>query len=60
MTYKEFKNTEIYLMADVLEVYLANSAYEFDFNFPEEELEKMEVVKFVSDGSGYVSVTLKS
>lgn len=60
MTYKEFKNTETYLTADTLEVYPENSIFEFDFNFPEEELEKMEVVEFVSDGCGYVSITLRS
>lgn len=59
MTYKEFKNTETYLMADILEVYPENSIFEFDFNFPEKELDKMEVVNYVSDGYGYVSVTLK-
>lgn len=59
MTYKEFKNTETYLTADVLEVYPENSIFEFDFNFPEKELDKMEVVNYASDGCGYVSVTLR-
>ena len=59
MTYKEFKNTELYLAADVLEVYPEDSIFEFDFDFPEDELENMEVVGFVCDDSGYVSVTLR-
>ena len=59
MKYKDFKNTEIYNNADILEVYSENTGFEFDFDFPEEELDEMEVVNFVVDDSGYVSVTLK-
>lgn len=57
--YKDFKETEIYKSADVLEVYSAKTGMEFDFDFPEAELEEMEVVNFVCDASGYVSVTLR-
>lgn len=57
--YKEFKKTEVYNSADVLEVYSAKTGMEFDFDFPEAELEEMEVVNFVCDASGYVSVTLR-
>ena len=58
MTYKEFKNSEEYRFADILEVYSEKTGCEFDFNFPEEELDKMEVVETSCDG-GWVSVTLK-
>lgn len=58
MTFKEFKNTEIYRFADVLEVYSSETGIEFDDDFPEEELEKMEVVGF-STQSGWLTVVLK-
>lgn len=58
MKYKDFKNTETYLFADVLEVYLKGSIFEFDFDYPEEKLDEMEVVSILSDDSGYVSVEL--
>lgn len=58
MKYKDFKNTEEYRFADVLEVYSKKTGFEFDFDFPEEELDEMEVVNFLVDNSGYVSVTL--
>lgn len=58
MTFKEFKNTEEYRMCDVLEVYSGETGLEFDDDFPEEELDKMEVVSF-SICSGWLSVTLR-
>lgn len=58
MTFKEFKNTEEYLLAIVLEVYSDETGLEFDDDFPEKELEKMEVVSF-SAQSGWLSVALQ-
>ena len=58
MTYKEFKNSEEYRFADVLEVYSEKTGLEFDFNFPKEELDKIEVFK-TACGNNLVSVTLK-
>ncbi len=59
MKYKDFKNTEEYRFADVLEVYSEKTGFEFDFDFPEEKLDEMEVVNLIADVSGYVSVTLR-
>lgn len=58
MTFKEFKNTEEYRFADVLEVYSSETGLEFNDDFPEEELDKMEIENF-SVQSGWLSVTLK-
>lgn len=59
MKYKDFKLTDHYLSADILEVYSDKTGEEFPFTFPEAQLDEMEVVNLVVDSSGYVSVTLK-
>lgn len=58
MKFKDFKKTNDYLTANVLEVYLAKTGVEFDADFPESELEEMTVVDY-SCCSGWLSVTLK-
>lgn len=57
MKFKEFKETMEYKTADVLEVFSEKTGVEFDIDFPEEELDEMEVAS--AYGSGWVSVTLK-
>lgn len=57
MTFKEFKNTEEYRFADILEVCV--DGIEVDDNYSEKELEKMNVVHF-SCKSGWVSVDLNN
>ena len=58
MKFKDFKKTNDYLTANVLEVYSAKTGVEFDDDFPESELEEMTVVDY-SYCSGWLSVTLK-
>lgn len=59
MKYKDFKNTETYRTADILEVYPEDSDFEFDFEFPEEKLDEMEIINIEIDYSGYVKVILR-
>lgn len=58
MKFKDFKKTNDYLTANVLEVYSAETGEEFDDNIPEEKFDDMEVVEY-SYCSGWLSVTLK-
>lgn len=58
MTFKEYKNTEDYKKAIMLDVYSIETGYEFDENFPEEKLDEMEVVKIEWFGE-WLHVTLK-
>lgn len=56
--YKDFKQTDEYGMANVVEVFSAETGIEFEDDFPEEELDEMVVVE-TSCRSGFLSITLK-
>lgn len=58
MTYENFKTTDIYRNADVLEVFSNKTGLEFEDDFPEAHLDAMEVMGFSIRG-GWVSVTLQ-
>jgi hypothetical protein len=58
MTYKEFKQTDEFKSADVLEVFDLASQMEFAADFPESVLEKMEVDCWELRG-GWLTVVLK-
>ena len=58
VTYKELKETEIYLGADVVEIYSAETGEELDDRIPEEELNSREVVEYRRT-SGFLSIVLK-
>ena len=59
MLYKEFKKTEAYIMADVLEIYDSQTGEEFPADYPEDKLDEMQV-KGYSMQSGWLSVDLIS
>ena len=59
VTYKELKETEIYLGADVVEIYSAETGEELDDRIPEEKLNNREVVEYRRT-SGFLSIVLKS
>lgn len=56
MTYAEFKKSDIYKTADIVEIFDENGT-EVNDNISEDELNEMEVVSVY--GSGLVSVILK-
>lgn len=57
MKFKEFKETTEYKTADVLDLFSEETGVEFDVNFPEEKLDKMEVES--AYGDGWITVVLK-
>lgn len=57
MKFKDFKNTDEYRRAVILEAFDVNGI-EFDSNYPEEKLEEMDVLKHEVCG-GWLSVVLK-
>lgn len=59
VTYKELKETEIHLGADVVEIFSAETGEELDARIPEEELNNREVVEY-RQTSGFLSIVLKS
>lgn len=59
MTFKEFKNTETYQTANILDVYSEETRIEYPDDFPEEKLDEMDVTHYSSYG-GWLSVTLQS
>ena len=58
MKYKEFKQTDEYNMADVVELFSEETGEEFDDSIPEEEFDDMYVVGTSCCGS-WLSITLK-
>lgn len=59
MKFKEYKNTDEYKMADVLELYSEKTGLEYDCNdYSDEELDELEVVRTSGCGA-WLSVTLK-
>ena len=56
MTYAEFKRTEIYKTADVVEIF-DEDGIEIDNNTPEEELDSMEVKAYFIKG-GWLTLEL--
>lgn len=56
MTYAEFKRTEIYKTADVVEIF-DEDGIEIDNNIPEEELDSMEVKAYFIKG-GWLTLEL--
>lgn len=56
MTYAEFKRTEIYKTADVVEIFDENG-FEIDDKIPEEELNSMEVKAYFVKG-GWLTLEL--
>lgn len=59
MKFKEYKNTDEYKMADVLEVYSEKTGLEYDVDdYSDEELDELEVVHTSGCGT-WLSVTLK-
>lgn len=59
MKFKEYKNTDEYKMADVLELYSEKTGLEYDCNdYSDEELDELEVVRTSGCGT-WLSVTLK-
>lgn len=56
MTYAEFKRTEIYKTADVVEIF-DEDGIEIDNNVPEEELDSMEVKAYFIKG-GWLTLEL--
>ena len=56
--YKDFKQTDEYGMANVVEVFSEETGIEFDEDFPEEKLEEMVVVETYCH-SGFLSIILK-
>ena len=59
MKLKEYKNTDEYKMADVLELYSEETGLEYDNDdYSDEELDELEVVHTSGCGT-WLSVTLK-
>ena len=58
MTFNDFKKTSHYRNAVVIEVFSEQTCLEFADDFPEEELDRMEVISF-EIFSGWISVTLR-
>lgn len=56
MTFKEFKNTDAYKSADILEL-VDKDGCEFEDAFPEDKLDAMNVVTFIAK-SGWISIVL--
>ena len=58
MTYKDFKGTLEYNEASLLDLYDADTLLQYDDDFPEEDLEKMQVVGVEWYGT-WLHLTLK-
>lgn len=58
MKYKDFRQTDEYNMANVVELFSEETGEEFDDDIPEEKFDDMLVVE-TSCRSGWLSITLK-
>lgn len=59
MTFKDFQNTRVYKNATVIEAFSAETSLEYSDDYPDEELDKKEVVDIEVRGS-LVTVVLKN